>query len=245
MTGGRSGDVIWMRPAHRGGGRPAQRSREQITAAAIAIADAGGLDAVSMRAVAAALGTGAASLYRYVETRDDLLDLMTDAAGGGYAFGAPTGDWLADLVAVGEQARSLMGRHPWLPALVITRPVLGPNGVVLLEHVLGLLAPCPAGLAAKLDAFALLNAVTALFALNEQGGGPGTARSAAYLAHVLAGGRHPRLAELLAPAPADLAAAGGPAGPEGPEGEDAADRYSGIMTRILSGLLAGGGPPSG
>jgi hypothetical protein len=109
--------------------------------------------------------------------------------------------------------------------------------------VLGLLAPCPAGLAAKLDAFAMLNAVTALFALNEQGGGPGTARSAAYLAHVLAGGRHPRLAELLAPAPADLAAAGGPAVRESPAGEDAADRYADIMTRILSGLLAGVGPP--
>jgi AcrR family transcriptional regulator len=234
MTAGRSGDVIWMRPAHRGGGRPAQRSREQVTAAAIAIADRDGLDAVSMRAVAAALGTGAASLYRYVQTREDLLDLMIDAVGGGYAFGAPTGDWLADLVAAGEQARSLMRRHPWLPALVITRPVLGPNGVVLLEHVLGLLDACPAGLAAKMDAFAMLNAVTALFALNEQGGGPGTARNAAYLAHVLQTGQHPRLAELLAPGPADAAA------PAGPADAGTADRYADIMTRVLAGVLNAG-----
>ena len=69
------GGVIWMRPEHAATGRPAKRSREEITAAAIAIADQEGLDAVSMRRVAAGLGTGAASLYRYVETREDLLDL--------------------------------------------------------------------------------------------------------------------------------------------------------------------------
>jgi hypothetical protein len=43
------GDVIWMRPERAAGGRPAKRSRDEITAAAVAIADADGLDAVSMR----------------------------------------------------------------------------------------------------------------------------------------------------------------------------------------------------
>ena len=60
------GGVVWLRPEHAATGRPAKRSREEITVAAIAIADQGGLDAVSMRQVAAGLGTGAASLYRYV-----------------------------------------------------------------------------------------------------------------------------------------------------------------------------------
>ena len=78
---------IWMRPEPAGtgqagrAGRPALRSRAGITAAAIGVADREGLDAVSMRRVAAELGTGAASLYRYVETRDELLDLMCDATG--------------------------------------------------------------------------------------------------------------------------------------------------------------------
>ncbi len=234
MAAERPGDLIWMRPGHRGGGRPAQHSREEITAAAIAIADRDGLDAGSMRAVAAALGTGAASLYRYIETREDLLDLMADAAGSEYDFAAPAGDWLADLIAVGQQAREIMRRHPWLATLVITRPVLGPNGLVLLEQVLGLLSACPASLAAKLDAFAMLTAVTALFAQNESGGGPGTRRNAAYLAHVLQAGQHPRLAELLAPGPA------GHAAPPGPPGEGAADRYPEIMARVLTGLLASG-----
>ena len=257
MTAERSGDVIWMRPGHTGGGRPAQRSREEITEAAMAIADRDGLDAVSMRAVAAALGTGAASLYRYIESREDLLDLMTDAAGAEYQFAEPTGDWLADLIGIGQQARLIMRRHPWLATLVISRPVLGPNGLDLLERVLGLLASCPASLAAKVDAFAMLTAVTALFVQNESGGGPGTGRNAAYLAHALRAGQHPRLAALLAVDPAGRNAPTGQAEADSPDrgtqdggtshgsapdvdmqDADTPDRYPDIMGRVLTGLLA-------
>jgi AcrR family transcriptional regulator len=222
------GGVIWLRPEHAATGRPARRSREEITTAAIAIADREGLDAVSMRRVAGDLGTGAASLYRYVETREDLLDLMIDATGAEYVFPEPTGDWLADLLAIGDQARAIMRRHPWVPPLLITRSVLGPNGLILLEHVLAALAPHPASTAAKLEAFAMLNTVTALFAHNElTGGSERQQRNAAYLRYALATGRHPRLAELLAPAATDP----GPA-------PDPADRYRDIMARILTGLLA-------
>src|SRR4029077_2788638 len=188
-------DVIWMRPEHAATGRPAQRSRAEITAAAVTIADREGLDAVSMRRVATELGTGAASLYRYVDNREDLLDLMIDATGSEYVFSAPTGDWLAGLLDLGEQARAIMRRHPWLPSLLITHSVLGPNGLVLLEHVLAALAPHPAGTAAKLEAFAMLTTVTALFTHNElTGGSQRQRRNAAYLQHALATGREPRLA---------------------------------------------------
>ena len=224
-------DVIWMRPEHAATGRPAQRSRAEITAAAVTIADREGLDAVSMRRVATELGTGAASLYRYVDTREDLLDLMIDATGSEYVFAAPTGDWLADLLDIGDQARAIMRRHPWLPSLLITRSVLGPNGLVLLEHVLKALAPHPASLAAKLEAFAILSTTTALFVQNELGGGSARQqRNAAYLNHALATGRYPQLAELLAPAsPAQVSRAEAAAEPAG--------RYRDILARILSGLL--------
>jgi tetracycline repressor-like protein len=82
---------------------PAQWSRAQITEVALRVAVADGLDAVSMRRVAAELGTGAASLYRYIETREDLLDLMTDTVGAEYELAPPTGDWLADLIAFGSR----------------------------------------------------------------------------------------------------------------------------------------------
>ena len=215
---------IWLRPERAAVGRPAQRSRAEITAAAVAVADTEGLEAVSMRRVAAELGTGAASLYRYVGTREELLDLMADAAGGEYSFTEPSGDWLSDLVAVGEQSRAILRRHPWLAGLVITRPVLGPNGITLLEHVLAVLQPHPADVGTKLEAFAMFNGVTALFAQHELAGGSAAQRrNAAYLNHAVASGEHPRLAELLAQVPP-------PAAPP-------ADRYRDIVSRILSGLL--------
>lgn len=231
-------DVIWMRPAHAATGRPAKRSRAEITAVAVTIADQDGLEAVSMRRIAAALGTGAASLYRYVDTREDLLDLMIDSTGSEYVFTAPTGDWLADLLSIGEQARVIMRRHPWLPSLLITRSTLGPNGLVLLEHVLEALTPHTAGPAAKLEAFAILNAGTALFVHNElTGGSVRQQRNAAYLHHVLASGRHPRLAELLTPASPEQA------GPPRPA-PSPAERYRAILARILNGLLAPEPPPA-
>jgi hypothetical protein len=99
------------------------------------------------------------------------LDPMTDSTGAEYSFAAPTGDWLADLVDIGQQARAVMRRHRWLATLVAARPVLGPQGIALLEHVLHVLEPHPASIAAKLEAFAMLNAVTAVFVQNELAGG--------------------------------------------------------------------------
>src|ERR1700750_3099854 len=73
-------------------------SLERIVAAAVRMADAEGLDAVSMNRVAKELGTGAMSLYRYVESKQELLALMIDAAigevpptpaGGGRGAGGP------------------------------------------------------------------------------------------------------------------------------------------------------------
>nr|WP_179791569.1 TetR/AcrR family transcriptional regulator [Actinopolymorpha rutila] len=193
-----------MRPEQAPLGRPAERSRAEITAAAVELADREGLAAVSMRRVASVLGTGAASLYRYVATRDDLLDLMTDSTGSEYHLPAPSGDWQADLLGIARQARQIMRRHPWLPTMVMRRPSLGPHGIDLMEHVLTVLADHPADATRKLEAFALLNGLTALFVQNELAAADtGAVHRSAYLRHVAAAGSHPRLSALLAAAPAD------------------------------------------
>jgi AcrR family transcriptional regulator len=178
-----------------------------------------------MRRVAAELGTGAASLYRYVETREDLLDLMTDAAGAEHEPAPPTGDWLADLIAFGEQARVIFRRHRWLAGLTMTRPVIGPNGIALIEHFLTLLQGHPAGIGAKMEAFGMLNGITAAFALQEQADPGLQARNLAYLGHSLTSGKHPRLAAFLSPQ-AQL-----------PHPEELADRYPDLIARVLTGLL--------
>ncbi len=217
-------DIIWMRPEHAHIGRPAERSRAELASVAVGIADRGGLDAVSMRHVAAELGTGPASLYRYVACRDDLLDLMADAVAAEFALAGRCGDWLADLLQLGRQAREIMLRHPWLPALVIGRGALGPRGADLLEYVLTVLADHPADGTAKIEAFAMLMAVTAAYVQHEVSAGQAAQqRQAAYLVHVASDGAHPQVAALLAAMPS--------AAPD-------RDRFEAVLARVLTGLLA-------
>ncbi|WP_127501972.1 TetR/AcrR family transcriptional regulator [Actinoplanes solisilvae] len=212
---------VWLRERRTGVGRPAERSRSEVTTAAIALADREGLAAVSMRRVAAELGTGAASLYRYVDRRDDLLDLMTDEVVAGYQLPAPGGPWLPGLLEVCRQGRELMRRHGWLPELVLTRSALGPHGTDLLEHVLALLAEHPASVGRKLEAFAVMNALTAALTLNELNNDSGALqRQGAYLAHTVAAGRHPHLTAALT---------GGSLEP--------APQFEDTMSRVLTGLL--------
>ena len=71
--------LIWDRPERAAHGPAPSLSREEITSAAVKLADAQGIEAVSMRALAVELGVGAASLYRYVARKDKLIELMVDA----------------------------------------------------------------------------------------------------------------------------------------------------------------------
>ena len=95
----------------------AQRlSRAEIVAAAVAIADRDGVDAVSMRRVAAALGSGTMSLYRHVASREQLLDLMIDSAlFRDRAAARPGGAWHHDLALLAHAQRRMIV-HPGRPA---------------------------------------------------------------------------------------------------------------------------------
>jgi AcrR family transcriptional regulator len=112
-------------------------SVDQIVARAIAIADAEGADALSMRRVAADLGSGTASLYRYVASRDELLDLMIDAVRGEEEPPTLSGDWRIDLTNVARRLRAALLRHPWLGSELTGRPTLGPNSLRHADVALG------------------------------------------------------------------------------------------------------------
>ncbi|QLY29335.1 TetR/AcrR family transcriptional regulator [Nocardia huaxiensis] len=129
-------------------------SVERIVATSIALADAEGLEAVSMRRVATELSTGTTSLYRYVDSRDDLLDLMADAVQEDQP--PLTGDWCADLEAYAHHERALWLRHTWLAPLLATRPSLGPNWLRGLEHALTAAAPLTSDIAAAGSAVGLI-----------------------------------------------------------------------------------------
>ncbi|WP_329494007.1 TetR/AcrR family transcriptional regulator C-terminal domain-containing protein [Kitasatospora herbaricolor] len=113
-------------------------TRARIVRAAIEIADAEGLAALSMRGVAARLGVAAMSPYRYVGSKEELLLLMADAAFGEAAYPAvPPEGWRAQLELSARTLWSLFRRHPWLAQLgSLTRPLLLPDLMVHAEWAL-------------------------------------------------------------------------------------------------------------
>ncbi|MEV5532941.1 TetR/AcrR family transcriptional regulator [Streptomyces prunicolor] len=210
-------EVIWARPERAGRGpKPAFR-RADIAAAAVRIADGGGLDAVSMRHVAAELGCGTMSLYNYVPRKEDLYELMVDAVSGEHEEWAPSGDWRADMIRVAHQTRTLMHRHPWLPRLM--SPVYGfsPNALRYLEHCLACLDPVEATYGMKMQLVGLLNGVVTMYVTNELATAERSrslpwsekqenAVRIAYLGSQIAGGAYPRMAAAFMedPGPIDL-----------------------------------------
>lgn len=110
------GTVIWLRPERPARGPVPAYSRAQITEVAIRIADAEGLSGLSMRKVAAELGSGTMSLYRYVPSREDLVELMIDAVLGEMTDEdlTLTGDWRKDLTRLAYRTREILKGHPWM-----------------------------------------------------------------------------------------------------------------------------------
>ncbi|WP_043268842.1 TetR/AcrR family transcriptional regulator [Streptomyces sp. CT34] len=128
--------------------RKPRLSRERITTAAVALLDAEGVQGLSMRRLAARLSAGTMSLYEYVGSKEDVLDLAVDAAIGEIDIGAIDGlPWREALHCQLTRSRDVMRRHPWLPVLMATRPLLGPHALERSElvysvlHQAGLVGP--------------------------------------------------------------------------------------------------------
>jgi AcrR family transcriptional regulator len=110
----RSGAPIWARPAP--GERKPTLSREKIVATALAIADAEGFGAVSMRRIASELGAGTMTLYHYVKTKDELIALIGDAIMGELLIPddeVPEG-WRQGFTEIARRTRNIFARHPWI-----------------------------------------------------------------------------------------------------------------------------------
>jgi AcrR family transcriptional regulator len=115
------------------GRTPRQRtlSQEAIVDAAMAILDEGGLDALTMRAVAAALGTGAASLYAHVASKDVLIELLIERVIGEIRFEGPPDParWVEQLQETGREMRRMWARHKDLARASFSRIPLGENAL--------------------------------------------------------------------------------------------------------------------
>jgi AcrR family transcriptional regulator len=128
-------DLLWgRRQRGRRGPRPGL-SVEAITEAAIRLADAEGLEAVSMARVAQLLGFTTMSLYRYVASKDELLQLMWNGSAQGADQLVLEGrGWRARLRNWALVQREMMDRHPWITQMPMAAPPVAPNSLTFVEH---------------------------------------------------------------------------------------------------------------
>ncbi|WP_306748305.1 TetR/AcrR family transcriptional regulator [Saccharothrix yanglingensis] len=110
-----------------------------ITRAAIEVADAEGLAAVSMARVAQQLGKSTMALYRHVNSKDELLALMADAALE-LPPELPGGDWRAGLTTWTHAVVAAFRRHPWFARIPLTGPPAGPHNLAWFDSALGALS---------------------------------------------------------------------------------------------------------
>jgi AcrR family transcriptional regulator len=202
---------IWDLPEHGTRGPRPRHDRAAITATAVRIADAEGLEAVTMRRVAGDLGIAVMSLYNYVPAKDHLAQLMTDHLAGEYAYPiAPAAGARAAIADLAGQAREIARRHPWVAGLM-QRPVPpGPNGWRYLDYFLGLLGGSGLDTGGKLEVIAMISGFATMYGAT-QAARPAEAAGAAdavrqnalqaqAFARAAASGRYPNLAAAVASA---------------------------------------------
>jgi AcrR family transcriptional regulator len=228
-------ESIWDIPEHGTRGPRPRHDRAAITATAVRIADAEGLEAVTMRRVAGELGIAVMSLYNYVPAKDHLAQLMTDQLAGEYAYPVtPAPDARAAIADLAGQAREIARRHPWLAGLMQRPMSPGPNGLRYLDYFLGLLARSGLDTGAKLEVIAIITGFATMYgamqaALPAEGTDaastvPQNAAQIRAFARAAASGRYPNLAAAVA--------SGGP-----PRSQD--DIFRSVIERLID--LAGPG----
>jgi AcrR family transcriptional regulator len=201
---------IWIRPARNPRSQRPSLTREQIVRAAIQLANAEGLEALSMRRLAKELGAGAMSLYWHVPNKEDLLDLMLDTAFGEVDLPEqPSANWRADLRLFARHMLSVLRRYRWLPALISSRPLPSPNRVRHIERFLselvglGIDFTTIGGILSTVEAYVdgVAQREAAPEAIRRRTGmteAEWRAAFAAYMEQILSSGQYPTLARLIA-----------------------------------------------
>ncbi|TIT22238.1 MAG: TetR family transcriptional regulator [Mesorhizobium sp.] len=130
----------WLQPMQEPRSEP-PLSRERIVATAVELADAQGLDGLTMRRLADRLGSGVMSLYWHVDNKEDVFDLALDSVleYRGPPQMAESQDWRGQVVHMLEDWRASMLRHPWSASL-LPRRALGPNILSRLELLSNILS---------------------------------------------------------------------------------------------------------
>jgi len=189
-----------MGPAGNAAAHRAPLSRERVLAAAVALADQGGISSVSMRKLGEALGVEAMSLYNHVASKSDLIDGMIDIVFGEIDLPSGDGGWRAAMRRRAISARQALRRHRWAIGLMESRSSPGPATLAHHDAVLGCLRRAGFSVELTAHAYALLDSYIYGFALQEASLPFGTAEETAQVAHEIAGqfpaDQYPHLTEL-------------------------------------------------
>jgi AcrR family transcriptional regulator len=214
----------------RRGPRP-RHTRQDVALAAVAIADADGVEKVTFRAVAARLGVGVMSLYNYVPDKQALVYAMAEEAVAEVNLPEPAGDWRTDMHRFAHEQRAVLHRHPWLVTESSHLQPLGPAVLAPIEWALGVLEPTGLPARERLETIAMFNWFIGNIVRGElqmRAAPPPDSEQAkaqaGRLAELLASGRYPRFA----------AAVTQPAPPPDP---DAPPHFDRLLDRVLDGLI--------
>ncbi|MEU4608200.1 TetR/AcrR family transcriptional regulator [Kribbella sp. NPDC023972] len=140
--------LLWRntrQQVRRSAGRRPSLDVDDVVRTGIQLADERGLDAASMGGVAKALGVGTMTLYTYVPSKEELLDLMVDEVLAERQLPGPgeprPADWREQVELYSEQTRAMFQRHPWLARVSTVRPPVGPGMLAGREYLLATLLP--------------------------------------------------------------------------------------------------------
>ncbi|MGZ4796548.1 MAG: TetR/AcrR family transcriptional regulator [Acidimicrobiia bacterium] len=190
---------LWTRTEP--GARKPRLGRAELASVAIRVADAEGIDAVSMRRIATELDVGTMTLYHYVRTKDELLALMVDALLGEVVVPAGDelpGEWRAAITVIARRSRDALLRHPWVLD-VSGDPSIGPNAMRHFDQCWQAVRGLDADLETKLDVITAVDDYVFGFCLHEQralGEGGDATAMLGYMERLLEVGDYPALREL-------------------------------------------------
>jgi AcrR family transcriptional regulator len=190
--------------ATRAAGRPGARaplSKERVIAAAVQLADAGGLGTLAMRKIADALGVEAMSLYNHVANKDEILDGMVDLVFAELEMPSPADDWRHAMRRHAASLRDALTRHPWALGILQSRPDPGPANLRHNDAVLGTLRSAGLHLALTAHAVSVIDSYVYGFALQSLNIPINTTERVAEVAEGimrdLDAARHPHLTEMI------------------------------------------------
>jgi AcrR family transcriptional regulator len=182
------------------GSQRGRLSRERVLSGALAVADADGLAALTIRSLAAELGVRPMSVYHYVADKNEILDGLVDIVFGEIYLPVPGGDWRSELTRRAVSARDVLGRHRWAIGLLESRTSPGPATLRHHESVLATFRAAGFSPALTAHAYALIDSYVYGFALQEASlpfeGPDSVGEVAGPIMELMATGEYPHMVEM-------------------------------------------------